>query len=134
MFFACTMAGGTAFAMPDTCNTPAPPAGPVPVPYPNTAVLNMATGFAPTVMIAKMPALNLQSIVPITSGDEPGVAGGVVSGMIKGPAKFMAGSVKVQIAGQPCVRLTDPTAHNGTSPNAPGGMVIAPSQTRVMAR
>jgi hypothetical protein len=133
MFFVCTVAGGSALAMPDTCQTPAPPGPPVPMPYPNTATLNMATGFAPTVMVANMPALNVQSIVPLTAGDEAGTVGGVVSGMIKGPAKFVTSSVKVQIGGQPCVRLTDTTAHNGTNPNAPAGNVIAPSQTKVLA-
>ena len=29
--------GGTTIAFPDVCKTPAPPAGPVPIPYPNTS-------------------------------------------------------------------------------------------------
>ena len=44
MFPAATKAGGNGFAFPDTCKTPAPPAPPVPIPYPNTAMLNQANG------------------------------------------------------------------------------------------
>ena len=42
IFPASTTAGGNCFAMPDTCLTPAPPAPPVPIPYPNTGMVNQA--------------------------------------------------------------------------------------------
>ncbi|MBI4703531.1 MAG: DUF4150 domain-containing protein [Deltaproteobacteria bacterium] len=117
--------------MPDTCNTPSA-SGTITIPYPNIAMLNLCTGFASTVMIANMPALNLQSKAAMTSGDEAGVMGGVSSGVFMGEAKFTMGSTKVMIANQPAVRLTDPTGHNGTSPNAPAGMCIVPSQVTVL--
>ena len=132
MFPACSVAGGQAMAVPDTCLTPAPPAPPVPIPYPNMAMLNLATGFVVKVMVGGMPALNMQSMVSITSGDEAGVSGGVASGTFIGPAKFLKGSSKVMFGGQPSVRVTDTTGHNGASPNAPGGVVMAPSQTKVL--
>ena len=33
---------GIAFAFPDVCNTPAPPSAPIPIPYPNIAMLSDA--------------------------------------------------------------------------------------------
>jgi hypothetical protein len=131
MLPACTIAGGQAMAMPDVCLTPAPPAPPIPIPYPNIAMFNMALGFAATVLVGGSPALNLQSKCPISSGDEAGVNGGVTSGVFIGPHKFNMGSIKVQIGGQPAVRMTDPTGQNGTSPNAMG-TVMAPSQMKVL--
>jgi hypothetical protein len=131
MFPACTVAGGQAMGTPDVCLTPAPPAPPVPVPYPNIAMMNLATGFVPTVLVGGMPALNMQSMISISSGDEAGVNGGVASGTFIGPAKFLKGSAKVQIGGQPSVRMTDSTGQNGSTPNAVG-TVMAPSQTKVL--
>ena len=131
----CCLRGGQAMAMPDVCKTPAPPpAAPLPVPYPNTAIMNMATKFAPKVLITGSPALNQGSKVPMTNGDEAGSIGGVTSGKIKGPMKFTMGSTKVKFAKKPAVRCSDPTGHNGSNPNAPCGRVAVPSQTKVLAR
>jgi hypothetical protein len=127
------MMGGTADAMPDTCKTPAPPGPPVPVPYPNTAMMMMA--IPPTctkkVFVVSMPALTMQSKIAMTAGDEAGVAGGVVSGTIMGPAQFTMGSIKVNMEGQPVAYQTCPTGHNGTSANAPVGVHASPSQMKV---
>ena len=75
--FVCTIAAGQAMAMPDTCKTPAPPAPPVPIPYPNFAMTQMASPASTKVLIGGSPALMKTSEIPLTSGDEPGVAGGV---------------------------------------------------------
>ena len=42
MFPASTNGGGQCFAFPDTCKTPTP-GGPVPIPYPNIAMVNQAS-------------------------------------------------------------------------------------------
>jgi len=65
-------------------------------------------------------------------GDEAGTNGGIVSGQNMGPVKFMKGSSKVKIEGQPCIQLTSLCGHNGNSANMPSGSQIAPSQTKVL--
>ena len=131
MFPVSTIMAGMATTMgpTDVCKTPTP-AGPIPMPYMNLAQLPMTMLPAYTVMILKMPALNLGSMVPMSNGDEPGVAGGVVSGLFMGPCSFKTGSIKVFAQGLPIVRLTSVTGQNGSCPNTPG-MVTVPSQAMV---
>jgi len=117
-------------AMPDVCKTPAPPAPPIPIPYPNMAQLAMGMPPVPNVLIGGAPSLNKASKIPISSGDEPGVAGGVISGTIIGEVEFIMGSMIVTIGGKPAVRFGDPVKAN--KGNAVGS-VIAPSQSIVMA-
>ena len=74
---------GMSMGFPDVCNTPAGPVT-VPVPYPNIAMNAMAAPFSPNVLLTMMPALNTGSIIPMTSGDEPGVA----HPTIKGPCRY----------------------------------------------
>ena len=76
--------------------------------------------------------VTLKSKIPRTMGDEAGSAGGVVSGMNMGEASFKTGSSKVKVEGQPCIHLTSMTGQNGVSANAPAGMVVAPSQIKVI--
>jgi hypothetical protein len=128
--------GAMAQAVPDVCITPVPsPTGPVPtpMPYPNLANTSMADpgGLVSKVLVVGMPALNLASKITMSNGDEAGVQGGVVSGVFGQQVAFLMGSVKVMVGGKPAVRLSAPTGHNGSPPNAVGA-VIAPSQTVVM--
>jgi hypothetical protein len=132
MFPASTNGGGNCMAMPDVCKVPAPPAPPIPTPFPNTGMLNQATNASMKVKICGKQAVTTKSKVPKTMGDEAGVAGGVVSGMNMGPASFKKGSTKVKVEGSPLVSLTSLTAHNGTNANAPAGTVVAPSQAKVL--
>lgn len=134
MFANCSM-GGMQFAMPDVCLTPIPsPAGPIPtpIPYPNISMLPMA--IPPTCsmkhFISMMPAHNMATTVPMTSGDSTGAMGGVMSGMMMGPARSMMGSVKVFTGGLPATKMLSPSMQNMT--NAPGGMTLAPSQVKVL--
>jgi hypothetical protein len=122
-----------AFAMPDVCKVPAPPAPPVPTPFPNMAMLNMANGgtCTKTVKIMNQPAVHKSTMIPRTSGDEAGVAGGVISGMNMGPAAFKMASMKVKVEGNPLVTHLKPTGQNGTNANAFGAQV-SPSQTAVL--
>ncbi len=124
--------GGQAFAMPDVCLTPAPPGPPVPIPYPNTAMMNQASKTSTKVKVCGKPACNLKTEVPRTSGDEPGLNGGVVSGMKMGKMTFKKGSSKVKIEGQSATHLTSMTGHNGANANMPAGVQIAPSQNKVI--
>lgn len=132
MFPASTKAGGMAFGFPDTCKVPAPPAPPIPTPFPNTAQLNQAQGTSLKVKILNQPVVTKASQVPMSSGDEAGVAGGMVSGMNMGPCTFKQGVTKVKIEGNDAINQLKPTGHNGTNANFPAGMVAAPSQTKVI--
>jgi hypothetical protein len=131
--FASTKAGGMGFAMPDVCKVPAPPAPPIPTPFPNMAMLNMANGGTCTraVKIMNQPVVHKSTMIPRTSGDEAGVAGGVISGMNMGPAAFKMASMKVKVEGTAVVTHLKPTGQNGTSANAFGAQVT-PSQTAVL--
>ncbi|SMP48409.1 protein of unknown function [Desulfonatronum zhilinae] len=127
--FATTKEKGQAFAMPDVCQTPTP-AGPVPIPYPNTGMPQTGNPACTKVLINGMPALNKASKMQPTNGDQAGTAGGgVVSGKIMGPAEFIMGSTKVKLQGNPAVFMGNPTKHNDG--NAVGSNV-APSQNKVM--
>lgn len=131
--FASTMQGGMSMAMPDVCKVPAPPAPPIPTPFPNQAMFQTANGSTCTskVFISNQKAFTMKTEIPQTTGDEGGVAGGMVSGMIKGPAKFTSGSTKVFFEGSPAIKLLAPTTQNGTNPNTTGTH-LQPSQTKVL--
>jgi len=127
-----TKGGGQCFAMPDTCLTPAPPAPPVPVPYPNTGMLNQAKKTSTKVKFCGKEVVTKKSEMSRSMGDEAGVNKGVMSGMNMDKVVFKKGSAKVKVQGQPCVHLTVMTGHNGSNANMPAGAQIAPSQTKVI--
>ncbi len=132
IFPAATNQGGNCFGFPDVCKTPAPPAPPVPVPYPNTGMLNQVSKASTKVKFAGKPAITLKSEIPRSIGDEAGTVGGVVSNRNMDKVTFKKGSTKVKVEGQPCVHLTSLTAHNGINANLPCGLVVAPSQVKVI--
>ena len=134
MFPVSTKMGGVCNAAPDTCKTPSP-GGPVPVPYPNVAMLNQANPgtLSKKVKILNQPIVLKNTVITMSSGDEGGTAGGgVISSMIKGPVQFKKGSVKFKSEGQPVVFHTCTTGHNGTNANMPMGAQTAPSQSKVI--
>ena len=130
MFANCSLSG-MHFGFPDVCLTPTP-AGPVPIPYPNLATLPMA--LPPTTslkhLISMMPAHNMGTTIPMSNGDNAGVAGGVASGMMMGPARNTFGSVKVFTGGMPATKMLSPTMQNMT--NCPCGTTLVPSQFKVL--
>ncbi|MDR6739163.1 hypothetical protein J2X56_001149 [Herbaspirillum sp. 1173] len=127
--FAVTKQAGQAMAMPDVCKTPIPPAGPIPIPYPNIAMPMMGNPATLKVSISGMPALTKASKIPMSNGDQPGVAGGVASSKIMGPCEFVLASFKVKLEGNPAVRLTATTKQNDGNTV---GAVLVPSQAKVM--
>ena len=130
MFANCQLMG-TDMAFPDVCLTPAPPAPPIPVPYPNIAMGPMANpGTAcKKTFIMCMPAHNLGTMIPMTNGDNPGVSMGVASGTVMGPQRHLTGAFTVLFEGMPATRVTSMSLQNST--NAPG-MRVVPSQTKVI--
>lgn len=119
---------GTDTAFPDVCLTPSP-AGPVPVPYPNIAMGPMAVPNVPNILFMGTPAHNLGTTIPMTNGDNAGLATGVASGTVMGPSRHLTGAFSVLIKGMPASRLTSISLQNNT--NAPGSRVV-PSQTKVL--
>ena len=124
-----TSAGGTCMAFPDVCLTPAPPAPPVPVPYPNVAADPTDTGFCTNVIMSGTPAHHLGTKPAMSNGDNLGVNLGVVSGLVMGSARTVTGAFTVVVGGKPLARLGSVTIHNGT--NAPGAKIV-PSVTNVL--
>ena len=101
----------------------------VPIPYPNIAMGPTAIPSQTTVMIMAMPAHNLETVTPLTNGDNAGVGMGVASGMIMGPSRHLTGSFSVLFGGVPATRLTSMSLQNST--NAPGVRMV-PSQAAVL--
>jgi hypothetical protein len=131
MFPAATNGGGQAMGMPDVCKVPAPPLPPIPTPFPNIAMLPQAVGGSVKVKIQNKPVITVAAKVPISMGDEAGVAGGVVSGLNVGPCAFKLGVPTVKIEGNAVVTQLKPTGHNGSSANCMGA-ILAPSQMAVL--
>lgn len=133
MFPASTRGGGTCLAFPDVCKVPTP-GGPVPTPFPNLAQCAMANPgtCAKKVKIMGQAAIHVGTKIPMTSGDEAGVAGGVVSGTNLQQATYRAGLPTIKIEGNDAITQLAATAHNGSNANAPAGVQVAPSQTGVL--
>lgn len=103
-------------AIPDVCKTPTP-AGPVPIPYVNVAMDSDLVDGTQEVKVEGQSAALQSSKLSMSTGDEAGSAGGVVSGKTKGELKWAAASVDVKFEGKGVVRFLDVTLHNGTPSN-----------------
>lgn len=126
--FANTQMGGVSMGAPDVCLTPTP-AGPVPIPYPNISAQPMGVPAAYNVLFMCAPAHNMSTSVPMTNGDNPGVATGVASGLVMGPSRHVTAAFTVLVGGTPATRMTSATITNST--NCPA-CSIAPSQVKVI--
>jgi hypothetical protein len=133
VFAIATTAMGLCNGVLDSCLTPAPPGPPVPVPYPNIAMLMQANRATCTlfVKIMSQPVFTKNSMVMMSAGDEAGSVGGVMSGMIKGPAVPKLASQLVKMGGAPVVYQTCAFGQNGVSANA-NGILTTPSQPLVL--
>lgn len=135
MFPASTKSGGQCVVPGplDVCKTPAPPAPvPPPMPYPNMAMVPTANDVSGKVFVTNMAAVTVKSKIPRSNGDEPGVAGGLVSAMNMGEVDYKMGSSKVSVEGEKWAHLTSMTGHNGSNANVPAGAQVAPSQAKVI--
>jgi carboxyl-terminal processing protease len=122
--------GGAMVASPDVCLTPLGPV-PVPVPYTNVAYTAAAVGFSTVVVLSGGNALHLGTVLAMSTGDEPGVVGGVLSGTTRGLANFTAGCPKVFFEGLPAIGLTSTGLSN--QGNVPGVVTLpSPTNTALM--
>lgn len=104
-------------AMPDVClSPPSPPAGPIPIPYPNTSDASKTDSGSKTVKIGGQEVgLKNSSNYKSSNGDEAATKGlgmGVVSHNIQGKMKHTAWSMDVKIEGKNVIRHMDLTIHN----------------------
>ena len=103
--------GGMSPVFPDVCKTPTP-GGPIPIPYPNMGMSsNTSKGAKKVKTDGTMPMVK-GAKYSMTSGDEPGTAGGVISSKFKGEAEYMLYSFDVKFEGKNVCRLGDPMFHN----------------------
>ena len=142
MFPATTREGGvhmTAAPL-DVCLTPAPSGGPVPIPYANM-VDGLAVSGDTAATLIKMNIIDSQMALGrsptsatqaaiLSHGDEAGVATGIASGTVLGPARFIMGSTTVKAEGTPAVNMVKVTGQNAATNAA--GTTISPSQVKVL--
>lgn len=125
--FANTQMMGMDLGFPDVCLTPTP--APVPIPYPNIALGPMGVPAAYNVLLACAPAHNMATCIPLTNGDNAGIALGVASGMVMGPQRHLLAAFTCLMGGLPATRMTSMGLHNST--NCPG-IRLVPSQPKVL--
>lgn len=113
---------GIVTTSPDVCMTPVGTSV-VPIPYTNVAKSVDTDNGSKTVTVDGNPVMLKGSFFSVSSGDEPGTAGGISSGITKGKAKFVNYSFDVFVEGKPVCRRLDPMVSNlngaGNTPPAP---------------
>jgi len=106
--------GHTAMAPVDICKTPAPPAPPIPIPYPNIALsATMGPGYATKTFAMGTPIWTKKGKSALSNGDNAGVAGGVMSSKFMGMCEIVLASMDVTAEGAGVVRTLDMTDQNG---------------------
>jgi hypothetical protein len=125
MSIACKVGSGkTIAAMPDVClSPPSPPAGPLPIPYPNTASASDTDKGSKTVQIGgDAVMLKDKSVFKTSTGNEAATKSlgmSVVTHQIQGEASFVAWSMDVKFEGENVPRHMDLMGHNeACSPTA----------------
>ncbi|MEB8434450.1 DUF4150 domain-containing protein [Cocleimonas sp. KMM 6892] len=124
--FANSQMMGLDIAFPDVCLTPPVP---IPVPYPNIAAGPMGVPAAYKTLFMCTPAHNLSTIIPMTNGDNAGLATGVASATVMGPSRHITAAFTVLVGGIPATRVTSMTLQNST--NIVGARMV-PSQLKVL--
>jgi Domain of unknown function (DUF4150) len=104
--------GGMSMVFPDVCKTPAPPAPPIPIPYPNIGqASDTSDGPSSVTTDGKMPMVKGAKYSK-SSGDEAGTIGGIISSVNRDECEFMMYSFDVKFEGNNVCRLADPLFHN----------------------
>ncbi len=123
--YANTQGGGSNVGAPDVCLTPAM----IPVPFVNTSMCANGVGFVPHIITVTGCAHNQSTTIPVSTGDEAGSVGGVISGTNLDATTYIVCSNTVLTGGMPTARLTSVTLQNAC--NIVGSTVV-PSQTKVL--
>jgi len=122
---------GVTIAFPDVCKTPAPPAGPIPIPYPNIAQSSDTAKGTKKVKCDGNPVCVKDSNFKMSTGDEAGSAGGLMSSKTKGKAEFILYSFDVKFEGKNVPRAFDLMLHNDKNtppfPVLQGPIIVPPA-------
>lgn len=126
--------GKSICAFPDVClSPPSPPAGPIPIPYPNTGFASDTTSGSKSVKLkGKEICLKNKSYFKKSTGDEPATKSlgmGVITHTIQGKVYFNSWSMDVKVEGENVCRFGDLTTHNHMSP--PGNSPPWPYTDRI---
>ncbi len=116
---------GVGFAFPDVCKVPAPPAPPIPTPFPNIAQTTNLTKGTKKVKVDGNSVFVKGSQFSRSSGDEAGTLKGIISNQNMGKAEFMNQSMDVKFEGKAVHRLLDPVQQNTMSPT---GNALSPAE------
>lgn len=130
MFATNSLSAMSMMTVPDVCKTPVLGV-PVPIPYPNIAMSSMHIPAVFNVFFGPGLAENLMTEGTISSGDEAGVQGGVVSSLFIGPDQYIMGSLKVIVGTAFAAHMTSLVGMNGMPFNTMG-MSITPAQCCVI--
>ncbi|MCO8121110.1 DUF4150 domain-containing protein [Stieleria sp. TO1_6] len=109
--FAHKGSGGMSIVFPDVCKTPTP-GGPVPIPYPNLGKSSDTSQGTKKVKADGQMIMNKGAKYMMSTGDEPGTAGGVLSSTFKQNCEFLMYSFNVMVEGKNVCRMGDPLWHN----------------------
>jgi hypothetical protein len=115
---------GITIAFPDVCLTPAPPAPPIPIPYPNIAQSSDTAQGSSSVKADGNPVCLKDSNFSKSTGDEAGTNKGLLSGKNMGKAEFVNYSFDVKFEGKNVPRALDLMLHNDK--NTPPFPLIQP--------
>ncbi len=121
--FANCQTGGQDIAPADVCKTP--PVG-QPVSYTNIANGSEAAPNVFNLFIQGGNAHNMNTIIPITHGDEPGNMGGVASGTFIAMSQHVTGVSNYIINGSPATKQTNVNLPNSRNT---AGTRVSPSQS-----
>lgn len=122
MPYADSRQGGLRLAFPNVLEVDGS-AGPVARALPNQTALASAIPSQDRTLMTAAPALNLGSVIPVSTGDTMARQGG-------GPARPHEGSAAVLIGGLPATAYGHGAGHNGWSSTAAGSGTL-PSQSKV---
>lgn len=129
MFATNSLAAMSMMTIPDVCKTPI--IVPVPIPYPNITMSSTHIPSVFNVMFGAGLAENLMTEGTISMGDEPGVEGGIVSGIFMGKDTYITGSMVVVVGTAFAARMTSLVGMNGMPFNTMG-ISLVPAQFRVL--
>lgn len=103
--------GGSSTVFPDVCLTPTS-GGSVPIPYTNTGKSSDTSEGPNDVTTDGCMPMVKDAKYKVTTGDEPGVDGGIISGVFTDVCEFLAYSFDVKFEGRNVCRLGDALFHN----------------------
>lgn len=114
-------ANKTMAAMPDVClSPPSPPAGPIPIPYPNNSMgSNTDQGTRSVKIRGSEVGMKSSSNYKSSTGDEAATRGlgmGVVTHTLSDKMHHTAWSMNVKVEGANAIRHLDMTTHNHNNP------------------